>query len=59
MCKKCLDKVKSMEIVEVSSKISKLFQKIEAKPSDYKNDLEFILLIEKLGQLVDSYRTKD
>lgn len=56
MCDKCVRRAIGLEIVNMESKLSSFFKKVEANPKDYKNDTEFIRLLECMSDLLEKYQ---
>lgn len=56
MCDKCLKRAIGREIVDLESKLDRLFKKMEANPTEYKHSEAFISLMDCMGNLLDKYR---
>lgn len=55
MCKKCIKRALGREIVDIESKLERLFKKIEATPTDYENDEDLIRLMSCMTSLIKKY----
>jgi hypothetical protein len=58
MCDKCTRRAIGLEIIAVQSKVDSLFKKVDANPEIYKNDFEFIRLLEQLAELLEKHERK-
>lgn len=56
MCEKCLKRAIGREILDIESKLNRLFKKVEAEPNKFKHDAEFISLLDCMGNLLDKYK---
>jgi len=55
MCDKCIKRAIGREIVDIESKLTRIFKKMEANPTEYKNDLTFIGLADCMATLLKKY----
>ena len=57
MCDKCIKRAQSLEIVNLQTKIDRLFQKIDGNPL-MKEDFELVRLLDIMAEKVAKYREK-
>jgi hypothetical protein len=55
MCDICLKRAIGIEIVNIESKLTRIFKKMEANPTEYKNDPTFIGLADCMATLLKKY----
>lgn len=53
MCDQCLKRAIGREIIDIESKLTRVFKKIEANPESYKHDPEFIRLANTMAELLE------
>ena len=55
MCDKCLKRAIGREIVDIESKLSRLFNKMQANPTEFKHDAAFNSLVDCMATLLKKY----
>lgn len=55
MCNNCLKRAIGREVVDIESKLNRLFKKMEANPTEFKNDSTFIGLADCMATLLKKY----
>jgi hypothetical protein len=55
MCDKCIKRAIGIEILNIESKITRLFNKVQANPTEYKNDEAFNSLVDCMATLLKKY----
>jgi hypothetical protein len=56
MCNKCIQKAISKEIVDVESKVTRIFKQVDSNPESLKHDESLISLMNCLSDIVEKYK---